>query len=331
MKLKQILKDKTFYKTVHDELKPLSRLETALVTDFIDTLLDEDNCQLIFRGERISHAYNKSGVESRFQTESEDLKFCKHGNSVFFIGSKADSYLFKFDDVNFPIDLNNTDESLFKAIYKEFERNIKHECFANESVFINYFKDNLDDFLKKILNLEIEERVKIKYYYLWLLHVIGETNYKKYSNFLSTTKDYDTACGFGNEELVYVGWIPRPIKRRSLYLGSLMQLSKRLRKLNLPTYTDEPHPDENEISLIGGLFPHYILGIYYHNRNLILINNNLLKKGMKGMIKFGLSNMIIKHGIGIDQSNFENSEFLKISNYKRYLSYIKEEGYIDHE
>jgi hypothetical protein len=330
MKLKQTLQDKTLYQSIDNLLTVLDDEKSTLIGEFINALLDEDNCQLIFRGESISHAYNKSGTDW-YADREEDYKFCRHGDSIFYIGTKADSYLFKIDDVNFPIDLNSTDEELFKSIYREFSENIDHRTLKNEINFRHYFQANEVDFLEKILKLRPEEKVEIKYYYLWLLHVIGQTSYKKHSNFLSTTKDYETANEFGKDELVYVGWIPRPIKKRSVYFGSLIQLSRRLKKLKLPTYSDEPYPNENEVSLIGGLFPHYIFGIYHQRKKLVLINNNLLQIGMLEMIKHGLSNMIIEHGIGIDQTNFANSEFLKISNYKRYLTYIKGEGYNDHK
>jgi hypothetical protein len=333
MKLKQTLQDKKLYQTSTDKISPLSKEKSTLINEFINALLDEDNCQLIFRGESISHSYRKSGIDENYPKQGDNFKFCVHGKSIFYIGSKADSYLFNFNEVDFPINLNNTDKDLFDSIYKEFKENIDHQTLEKETEFKHFFDEKTaEDFTQKILNLEEDERVMVKYYYLWLLHVIGETSYKSYSNFLSTTKDYETANDFGNDELVYVGWIPRPIKKRAIYLGSLIQFSRRLKKLELPTYSDEPYPDENEISLIGGLFPHYIFGIYHQKRNLVLVNNYLLESNMLNLIKDGLSSLIIKHGIGINQSNFSNSEFLKISKYKRYLTYLNEKDkYIDHE
>jgi len=329
MKLRQTLQDRILHKSTNDKIRPLDPENSKLISEFINALLDEDNCQLIFRGESILHAYNKSGTTRRFNHRHEDFQFCKHGNSIFHIGTKSDSYLFKFDDVDFPINLNCTDEEVFDSIFDELQLNIDHPTLENESEFKKFFKAPKTEFTTKIMTLNADERIKVKYYYLWLLHVIGATNYKKYSNFLSTTKDYETANAFGQNELVYVGWIPRPIKKRSVYLGSLIQLSRRLKKLELPIYSDEPYPSENEISLIGGLFPHYVFGIYHQQKNIVLINSNLLQDGMLELIKDGRSNMIIKYGIGIDQTNFANSEFLKISKYKRHLAYLKEKGYID--
>lgn len=331
MKLKQTIQNKELFKSTDDQLSSLSTEENLLISDFINALLDEDNCQLIFRGERKDHAYRKSGIARMYEGESEDSQFRKHGNSIFYIGSKAGSYLFKFEDIEFPINLNNTESELFNSIHKEFKQNINHPSLTNESDFTKYFTGDALDFTSKIMSLDNSERIRIKYYYLWLLHVLGDTKYKKYSNFISTSKNYEIANEFGNDELVYVGWIPRPIKERSVYLGSLIQLSKRLTKLQLPVYSDEPYPKEDEISLIGGLFPHYIFGIYNQSKEIVLVNDYLFSAGMLEMIKHGLSNKIIEHGIGIDQSNFSNSEFLKISEYKRHLTYTKGEGYRDNE
>lgn len=331
MKLKQTIKDKKLVKTENNRLTGLSPKESKSINLFIDSLLDEDNCQLIFRGEKIKYAYDKSGVNEYYSDKSEEYKFGKHGNSIFYIGAKADSYLFKIEDVNFPIDLNNTEKELFTSIFNEFKKSKDHSTLKNESKFREYFDKPSSDFIEKILNLNALERIVVKYYYLWLLHVIGDTEYKRYSNFLSTSKDYEVAFRFSNQEIVYVGWIPRPIKIRSVYLGYLIQSRKRIESLGLPTYSDEPYPDENEISLIGGLFPHYVLGIYHVRKKLLLVNEYLLKDDMVEIINSGLSEIIIKHGIGIDQSDFENSEFLKISGYKRHLTHIKGKGYSDHE
>lgn len=329
MKLKQTLKDKDFFKPSNGNYEPLSHLENQLIVDFINELLDEDNCQLIFRGEAIEYAYFKSGIDKRYNDRSDEFQFNEHGKSIFYIGAKADSYLFKFDEVDFPIDLNNADPRLFHEIFSEFNKNIDHPKLRNEAGFIKYHDADSTNFVTKIMSLEKEERIRIKYYYLWLLHVIGDTKYKGHSNFLSTTKNYEKAAGFGHDEMVYVGWIPRPIKNRSVYIGSLIQMGKRLNSIDLPTYSDEPYPDENEISLIGGFFPHYILGIYHLQKGIILINNNLLETSMLRMIESGQSQNIINYGIGIDQSNFRESKFFQISKYKRHLTYIQGDGYYD--
>ena len=79
---------------------------------------------------------------------------------------------FKFDDVDFPINLNSTDKELFKSIYREFSENIDHPTLNNEINFKHYFQANEGDFLEKILKLQTEEKVEIKYYYLLsLIHI----------------------------------------------------------------------------------------------------------------------------------------------------------------
>ena len=333
MKLKQSLKDKKFVKTHgRNQIINLPKEEKVYIDILIEKLLDEDNCQLIFRGDSMKSAFKNSGIERCYSNENDEFKFSKHGESIFFIGSKANSYLFKTDEVDFPIELDGTKDELFKGIYEEFKQNIQHSTFENEAKFKEYFvnKDS-SHFCEIIKPLDEKDKIAIKYYYLWLLHVIGETKYKCYSNFLSTTKDYNIAKKFGKKEIVYVGWVPRPIKERCVYLGSLIQARQRLESLGLPVYMDEPYPTEDEISLIGGFYPHYTLGIYNIPKKEFLINDHLLDKKMLNMINEGLSEMIIKHGIGIDQSNFERSKFLEISAYKRYNIHIKGKGYFDKE
>jgi len=334
MKLKQSLKNQKFVKTnENNQIVNLSREEKEYINILIEKLLDEDNCQLIFRGENMKSAFEHSGIEKCYSNQSGEFKFSRHGESIFYIGSKAKSYLFKTDEVDFPIELDGTKDDLFKGIYEEFKQNIQHCKLENETKFKGYFITNRDSshFCEIIKPLDEKDKIAIKYYYLWLLHAIGETKYKCYSNFVSTTKNFNIAKKFGKEEIVYVGWVPRPIKERSVYLGSLIQARQRLEGLGLPVYMDEPYPTEDEISLIGGFYPHYILGIYNIPKKEFLINDHLLDKKMLDMIYEGRSEMIIEHGIGIDQSNFEKSKFLEISAYKRYNIHIKGKGYFDKE
>jgi hypothetical protein len=327
MYLKELLKDVSLIKVSNHTVKPLSNNEDKSIRIFINALLDEDNCQAIFRGEKVANAYEQSGIKI---SSDDNSNFAAHGKVIFFIGTKAKSYLYDNDDVVFPIDINYTHHSLFEGLYEEIESLIKDIPNEFDSDFKNYFSSKSKiDFTTAIISLHKDEKQSIKIYYLWLLHVIGKSKYKKYSNFLSTTKDHKVASFFGNDELVYCGWIPRPIKKKAAYLGSLMQMQRHIKSIGLPTYNDEPYHNEQEISLIGGLLPHFTLGIYRHPR--LLVNTNLLEKKSLFLINHGMSEMIIKMGIAIDQTNFSESEEFKNSKYKRWLTYSEETGYSDQE
>ena len=59
MKLKQTLKDKTLFRSKDNQLIKLSPRQFISLNILIDNLLDEDNCQLIFR-DRKSTRLNSS-------------------------------------------------------------------------------------------------------------------------------------------------------------------------------------------------------------------------------------------------------------------------------
>jgi hypothetical protein len=329
MYLKESLDNIELLKIKNNETKPLCLAEEKRVRIFINALLDEDNCQIVFRGENIKSAYKNSGVQN-FNIPNEDEKFCTHGKSIFYIGTKAKSYLYSFDEINFPIDLNSIEDNVFKKIFQELNLLLSSKPQDFEKEFRDFFVNKTEnDFTHIISKLKDDEKKNIKHYYLWFLHVMGESKYKKYSNYLSTTKNYVTASIFAKKELVYCGWIPRPIKERSIYLGTLIQLSTKLQKLKLPIYTSEPYPSEQEISLIGGFFPHYILGIYHLPKRKLLVNTNLLENAHFNLIDMGNSEFIIENGISFDQSNFSENEHFKNSEYKRHVIQKSGEGFTD--
>lgn len=330
MYLKELLKTVDLLSISNGSLEPLDLSKKELIRIFIDALLDEDNCQAVFRGENKTAAYKQSGA-NRNTKKREDELLANHGKIIFYIGTKAQSYLYEPNGVDMPFDLRSINSHVFEKIFYEVSSLINKGLYRWAGEFSDYFNKNSEnDFLSRIDRVDEKEKHQIKIYYLWLLHVIGESEYKQYSNFLSTSKDHEVAKVFGKNELVYCGWVPRPIKERAAYLGGLIQLEQRMKCLGLPTYNNEPYPSEQEISLIGGLFPHYTLGIYHVPKKSLIVNTNLLDDAVLHLISNGMSEIVINMGIFIDQSQFVSSEELRNSQDNRWLSYSQENGYEDH-
>lgn len=330
MYLKELLKSVDLQSSSGNSLGPIANEKEQIVRSFIDALLDEDNCQAVFRGEKKVAAYRQSGATHYINVSSEEL-LAIHSDIIFYIGTKAKSYLYDLGGFDTPFDISSIDISIFKIIFNEIEYSISENLYTGTDEFNAYFNEiNKIDFIDKIAQLENDEKQQIIIYYLWLLHVIGKTDYKRYSNFLSTTKNHLIAKDFGYDQLIYCGWIPRPIKDKSAYLGSLIQLEQRIRYLGLPLYNNEPYPDEHEISLLGGLFPHYTLGIYDSAHERLIVNKHLLDDAVLHLVSNGMSELVISLGIFIDQSQFESSEKLQNSRYKRWLSHSPAHGFSDH-
>lgn len=330
MYLKELLKSVGMQRVTNDSLGAVSPEQEKLIRVFIDALLDEDNCQAVFRGEDRISAYRQSGANKTTGVGREQL-LATHSDIIFYIGTKSKSYLYATDGIDMPFEIRSLDNLVFETIFNEIKYAIEDDLYSGESDFARYFQGtNRDSFIEIISHVDDEEKQQIKIYYLWLLHVIGETKYKRYSNFLSTTKNHKVANRFGYDHIVYCGWIPRPIKKRAAYLGALIQLEQRLKHLGVPTYNDEPYPDEQEISLLGGLFSHYTLGIFDPSTRKLIVNTHLLDDAILDLISNGMSELIINLGIFIDQSEFESSEKLRNSKYKRWVSHSESNSFNDH-
>lgn len=337
MYLKQFLTNAEFQKVNNNDnsiLLDCSKDETEVLRIFIDSLLDEDNCQVIFRGENSKKAFNRSGADRCGKSFKKRL--ARHSDIIFYIGEKSSSYLYSKYSERIPHDINAVDNNVFIRIFNELS-NISNKFTQAESSklderFCKYFLEtSKEKFIEKISKLETSEKEQIKFYYFWLLHTLDESPYKSVSNFLSTSKDYRVAINFAKEEIVYCGWIPRPIKNRAVYLGSIIQLKQRLKKYDLPVYNNEPYPEEREISLVGGLFPHYTFGIYNIKNKKFIINKYIFNEYSFNLIKSGMSEIIINSGIQIDQSNFRNSLELRNSKYFRWLTYASDIGFYDND
>ena len=330
MNLKEIINGCKCYAVKKEKKEVVDGVEKDMFNSLVESLLDEDDCQIIYRGEQKVYVYEKTGVTPEKINENNFNALLEHGKSVFYLGAKADSYLYGFNNVEFPIRIDDVSKDLFEKIFNEIKTNFTNLKAEDNLEFISFFNEiNIKKFISIIGNLNDEEKWLTRLYYLWYLHTSGTTEYKKYSNFLSTSKSYKIAEEYSEGELVYIGWIPRPIKNRSVYLGSLMNIKKRLESLHLPTYENEPFPDEKEISLLGGFFPQYILGIYQVEEQELLINQNIFEKENSFLIKNGMSDLIVKLGFSINQSNFAKSDIYQKSAYSRYLSYSEENGYTE--
>lgn len=327
MNLKTSLAEVKFAKIENDGITDLTENESNSIKKFIHTLLDEDYCQIIFRGVSIERACKIAGVKSSFLGDHKKT-LNKLGRSTFFIGEKASSYSYKSDEVSFPIDINNVHDDIFKDIFNEFKHLVNSRKAINNSFdnnFLNYFITfNEIQFVESIDKMDDEQKKLIKFYYLWLLHTIGDTAYKKYSHFVSTSKNYEIANKFGHREMVYCGWIPRPIKDRAVYLGSIVQSIDLIKSVGLPFYSDEPYPSEQEVSVLGAIFPHYILGIYHLPLKKFLINSYLLEGETMDLINSGFSDAIISFGVKIDQTIFSESQIFKDSIHKRYTNFLNQ-------
>ncbi|REG88761.1 hypothetical protein [Flavobacterium aquicola] len=216
---------------------------------------------------------------------------------LFMVGEKAQRYY--TNDENFKID--DAYDFVFENIMKYFTTSLKNKnkhtiAFFERNITLKIFfsdRNNKQLFLEKIGNATQRERIAIRNYYLTLLHQLASINYKKKSHLVSTSKDYKIAEKFAKEVILHC-WQPIQMERNII------------KKYKLPHYSVLPYDYQKELTIIGGILPHFISGLeiiktkeFYPNPN-IFIND--------------ITNEHFLNGLEIDQSNFDN--IVNSTNYK---------------
>jgi len=77
-------------------------------------------------------------------------------------------------------------------------------------------------------------------------------------------------------------------------------------------YSNNFYPKQNEVSIKGGLFPHFILGICNLEDNNFIVNPHVFKQSEKEL------EFAPQQGLIIDQSNFEKE--IKKTGYAGYVT-----------
>lgn len=246
--------------------------------------------QVIYRGDKKSQLLPLYGLEGEFSSESLS-------NVLFMLGAKGRMFAAKDGlpgmDKN-EIDISASEGNEFALIFrmlhnlmtKEFPfggiRVAMKKFRDNEALLTSYFRNeqNVEGFVRGCMSVDNDRhRIMLRDYYLVLLHHISKSQYYTHSFLLSTSVSYPAAQQFGwakedrslQDALIICGWIPRR------YYGILsapdykvIEQDLNLKSSGLPVYDSSMFPKQEEITLKGGLFPHYIIG-YVHYRFIYTI------------------------------------------------------------
>lgn len=257
--------------------------------------------KLVFRGDTLENLCFKLNVEYRgAQTDFEVLT-----DRLFMLGEKAKRYY--LDDNSFEID--ETNEFVFEKIADYFHSTLKNNnpnirAFYNRNGLLSlYFseKHNRIHFVGRLDSLKQDEQLLIRNYYLTLLHQLASIKYKNKSHFVSTSEDYEVAKKFASSrnakqnKVVLHCWSPTQVQANIV------------RKYGLPTYSIGPYHYQKEISVLGGILPHFIACIESVDNGEIYPNPHIFSSE--------INNNTFLYGLDIDQRNFE--DYFTSSNYTR--------------
>lgn len=217
---------------------------------------------------------------------------------------KQKSKKYPIDDVS-PLLLGRIFNKLHEALSKP---NTKEFAIFSEknSRFKKYFfsKENKEHFIQAIENVTpIQQRIIVRDFYLKILHQKGGGGFYNNSFYQSVTTDLKQALRFTggstSDKFVYVGWLGDsklhiPNSSKNLNLSSY----------GLPEYVSSPYPFQKEITLKGGILPHFLLGYFRCNcnyKNLVFEVNPHLFSTSRNLHE------ITKEGFEIDQSDFSDA------------------------
>lgn len=240
-----------------------------------------NNDKFIYRGDKKEKLYPIYGLEK----DSSDERF---RDILFILGAKANMFLTKLPGIN-EINIDEANNNVFNLIFKMLSnllnrdfpfgsiRRVIGDFRKRETEVIIFFcnQDNKRKFIDIIDRLSPPQQIIIRDYYLGLLHHISKSEYYVSSFMLSTSIDFSQASKFAwNKEeknsenpLIIFGWIPYKYEGiLSVPDSRILREKINMETIGLPVYEKSFFPYQKEVTLKGGLLPHYILGYLYNNQ-----------------------------------------------------------------
>lgn len=262
----------------------------------------------MYRGDKLKNLFDRLGI---FYDEAEP-DYNQLVSRLFMIGEKSRNfYSDKFFQThnNRTIRIDDCDENVFNYIFDNINSSLKSKntytksFFDKNEQFKQFFLNkaaNKKIFSSAILAAEKNEQVFFKNYYLTLLHQLGSINYRDSSHLVSTSKDYKIAKNFAGDNF--------SSKRIVIHAWTTVtaRLSK-FKKYGLPKYSGMPYKSQNEISILAGILPHYIIGLQIIDDERFFINPNIFINPIT-------DNLFID-GLNINQDDFDN--VLRQTNYRK--------------
>ena len=164
-------------------------------------------------------------------------------------------------------------------------RRVVADFRKREIGIISFFcnKDNERRFIDIVDKLTLPQQIIARDYYLGLLHHISKSEYYASSFMLSTSIDFSRASKFAwnreekNSEnpLIIFGWVPYKYKGvLSVPDSRILREKINMETIGLPVYEKSFFPYQKEVTLKGGLLPHYLLGYLDNNKEDVVFEIN---------------------------------------------------------
>ena len=290
----------------------------------------KENYRFIYRGDK------KDKLQLVYGFDDDDFND-DFANPLFILGAKAGMFAgHELPGIN-EIGIVAADNRDFRLIFRMVSALLQREFpfgairsavrefrSREEGVKVFFTKpENEQQFVDITQSLSLPQQILVRDYYLALLHHISKSEYYASSFLLSTTSNFSQAYKFAwkgedansDRPAILFGWVPKQYEG-ILSVPDTYVLRRKIdmAALGLPVYEKSFFSNQQEITLKGGLLPHYLLGyLHVHEGNEIFEINPVL---------FQTNDLWDGIELPIDQSTFHQ----RIQNtlFGRYFSFDEE-------
>lgn len=295
--------------------KEIPAIEVIVFKEFLNSLR---NSYIVFR------CLDDRYLNKQYCASTENINvLSKH---VFLYGDKGKIFYDDLDQKTYNIDINDFGPKESSYIYDKIQKIfIKNDISSSktkeyiksfntkEIAFVSFWrKITKAQWSKMISGLTKEDKIKVKDYYIALLHTVGLAGYGRNSYFLSTSlsSSIDKIMDM-NYSVEIVGWTSK--KDINKYGKDFFQnKNSEIKALGFPTISNAVFPTQKEITYKCGILPHFIIGYIYNQGKNFEINPCMFKKQDFSTVS--------KTGLSVDQSEFYKK--LNQTNYKSTYIYM---------
>lgn len=303
----------------------ISANQKRCFNSFENHLIDvykEGNLTFVYRGESLRSLRKKLFLNHKEYTRSRlyERLFIVGDKARYFFMDKANS-----NDRGWLTSINDRSVATFEFIFgrianvlsiQNLEPRIQQSC---SSRFLNYFYDNSNckrfiDTIETTTQNREQDRLKLRDYYLYFLHVAGSAGVRKETMLVSTSLSVKISENFSGERhkdsLILHGFIPQPYHNFMVSPWLASEYHKIASENGLPTY--QPFglfPEQLEISVKGALFSCFLIGVKQVEDENFIVNPHIFD--IKDL------DQASKYGIPVKQDDFINS--ILASGYMRFF------------
>lgn len=256
---------------------------------------------------------NKKYLSERLKKEDDEISESTLLKRLFYFGDKSKHYFQNNEFLKrskYLKDINDNSISSNREIFSKLN-NLSHSKnpkiieFVNQNqAFFSFFKDSKN---KEVFADGVRKSgVKLRDYYLTILHTAGKIGISEKSTLVSTSNNYGVAKSFPNSGADYIiVYVSRG--------NSSTRKDDKVVNFGLPYLKNQKSifPEQYEITLRGALFPHNMLGVIHPKDENMTVNPYIFSEENKNID-------LSKNSLIIDQSTFED-DLKEMTTYTRWL------------